>query len=90
RILSWSNDGTARLWHVIGDLDFSKEHYILQAETVTGYSFDPLTLALSQLSSEDYREKRAAYLEIAKAHAQVCKYPSQNLYIRQYGVPSGE
>ncbi|MFQ5630130.1 MAG: TIR domain-containing protein, partial [bacterium] len=82
RILSWSYDGSVRLWDVPGDLDCPKEIYPLQVQTLTGTSFDLNTRQVNVLTIDEWQHIRGQYLEAAKAHAAECEYPRQNVYLR--------
>ena len=82
RILTWSADGTARLWDIGTDYDFPNEHLPLLLEVATGTIMDDYG-NISVLSKEDWETKKMEYITIAENHLTDCKYKKYNLYLKQ-------
>jgi len=85
RILTWSEDGTARLWDIPGDLDFPHEYLVLQVQALTGTRLDLQRRQISVIRTKEWQALQEQYLAIARSHAKECQYPRQNLYLRFWG-----
>nr|VFK54780.1 MAG: hypothetical protein BECKTUN1418F_GA0071002_10556 [Candidatus Kentron sp. TUN]VFK59188.1 MAG: hypothetical protein BECKTUN1418E_GA0071001_10526 [Candidatus Kentron sp. TUN] len=81
RILTWSDDGTARLWDFGVDYDFPVAHLPLQVEVMTGTAMNDFG-AVRTLRAEEWKRKRQLYERIAEAHAAECRYKKANLYLK--------
>ncbi len=82
RILTWSDDGTARLWEVGADYDFPPEHLPLLVEVATGTTMDD-SGNVSVISKDQWEERKQKYIKIAEKHMKTCKYKEHNLYVKQ-------
>ena len=80
RILTLSNDGTARFQVIETDEDFPKEHLPLMVEVATGTSMDDYG-SVNNLSKKKWEELRAEYIRIAEEHLKDCKHKSVNIYL---------
>ncbi|OQX08789.1 MAG: hypothetical protein BWK80_47710, partial [Desulfobacteraceae bacterium IS3] len=83
RILTWSYDGTARVWDIGADYDFPPEHFPLLVEVATGTAMNDNTGDVSVLSKNEWEARKQEYIEIAEEHLKTCKYPKANMYVRQ-------
>ena len=84
RILTWGGDGTARLWYTPGDLDFPKDEFSLQLQVLTGTRFNSRTRTIEVIPAAEWRQHKDRYLSVAKEHANRCRFPHQNIYLRFY------
>lgn len=80
RILTWSKDGTARLWDTTIDEDFPKQHLSLLVSVATGTTIDDYG-NISALSKEKWEAYRNEYIDICEKHLKTCKYKKKNLYL---------
>ena len=83
RILTWSDDKTARIWPMDVDLDFPAEHVQLWLQAMTGSEFNFLTRQATTLPPDSWRKRWDRYEEIAARHALTCKYPDFNIWLLQ-------
>ena len=56
-MLTWSDDGTARLWDIGIDTDWPREHLVLRVEVQTGTRLTDLG-ELKVLSAEEWQAKK--------------------------------
>ena len=84
RVLTWSADGTARVWTLSMDLDFPSESVSLWLQALTGTEFDLVTRQVNKLSKEAWAETRRRYDRVAEAHAKTCHYREFNDWLRQH------
>jgi hypothetical protein len=92
RVLTWSGDGTARLWPLEADYDFPSDYVPLLVEIATGTTMDNFG-NIHALDSEDWNERREQYRKVAEMHLQRCKFKTANLYERQkqlWGIPENQ
>jgi hypothetical protein len=82
RVLTWSDDKTARVWLLDADLDFPAEHIPLWVQAVTGSEYDFAEHRLMPLDPDRWREIRPRYQQIAAEHAKKCKYPDANHWMQ--------
>ena len=80
RILTWSGDGTARLWNIEVDEDFPKEYLSLMVKVATGTAMDDYGNVIT-LSKKKWEEYRAEYIRIAEKHLKNCKHKNANIYL---------
>jgi WD40 repeat protein len=80
RILSWSGDGTAKLWDVEVDEDFPSKHLPLIVKVATGTSMDDYGNIIT-LSKKEWEEYKANYILIAENHVKICKHKDANIYL---------
>jgi tetratricopeptide (TPR) repeat protein len=80
RILTWSADGTARVWDLQADYDFSRELLILRLEVQTGTRLTDVG-DLEALSPEEWWEEKRQYEEIDREHLKTGNYPRANLFL---------
>jgi flagellar biosynthesis GTPase FlhF len=78
-ILTWSGDGTARLWNIGADYDLPTEHLTLLVEAATGTVMDDYG-NVSVLTKEEWENKKEEYITIAEKHLTTCKFKEYNLY----------
>jgi hypothetical protein len=93
RVVTWGGKDGARLWNLPGfrsasgdiaaDDDFPGKDWPLLIEVATGATVDEETSMERQLSPAEWKERRAAYIEVAAEHLRTCKYPHANLYRKQ-------
>ena len=58
-ILTWSQDGTVRLWDISVDYDFPPEHLPLLVEVSTGTTMDDLG-NITELNADESKNRRGA------------------------------
>ena len=80
RILTWSGDGTARLWDTTIDEDFPKKHLSLLVSVATGTTMDDYG-NITVLSKKKWEAYRNEYIDICEKHLKTCKYKKKNLYL---------
>ncbi|MDQ1350797.1 MAG: hypothetical protein QG657_1099, partial [Acidobacteriota bacterium] len=80
KILTWSDDGTARIWDIGLDLDFPKDKIIMQVIAVTGTARDPETGKISVKNSEEWEKINKEYMKFAQKHFETCKYRRSNIW----------
>jgi len=73
RILTWSADGTARLWDATIDEDFPKQHLSLLVSVATGTTMDDYG-NITVLSKKKWEAYRNEYIDICEKHLKTCKY----------------
>ncbi len=79
-VLTWSEDGTARLWdYTSADYDFPKKYLPLLVEVATGTIIDEYG-NVSALGSKEWSERKKRYAKIAEEHLKTCRYRDANLY----------
>jgi hypothetical protein len=83
RILTWSDDGTARVWPLNVDFDFPADAVERWVETITGFEYDFVVQQAKGLDSPRWRSIRQQYEKIASDHAKTCKYPEVNQWLVQ-------
>ncbi|PWT75594.1 MAG: hypothetical protein C5B60_05120 [Chloroflexi bacterium] len=69
RVLTWSMDGTARLWSLEANYDFPIEHSWLLVQILTGTMIDDFG-TLRGLDSYAWNERKKQYVDLAQSHAQ--------------------
>ena len=85
KILTWSYDGSAKLWQITWDIDFPYNKYVVLIEVLTGTRFNPVTQQITTLTVDEWQKVRAEYEAVAKEHAKpkACQYRKQNLYLQK-------
>lgn len=80
-VLTWSADGTARLWDISADYDFPPEKLPLLVQVVTGTEMDDIGI-VSALPPDEWYRLKEEYVRVAE-DLKTCRYPDANLYVRQ-------
>lgn len=78
------NENGARIWRIPGDLDFPPSEFGLQVTALTGTEFDPDTGVIRTVEADEWRDVRERYIETARSHLKHCKYPSRNVFLRNF------
>lgn len=84
KILTWSDDNTARLWDIGVDYDFPVDLLKLQIAALTGTEFDPASGEIKVIEPERWEKMKARYLEKASHHYKSCQYKNANIFHRFY------
>ena len=87
RILTWSDDNTARVWLLDADLDFPAEDVQLWIQAVTATEYDFVTRQVKPIEPDRWRQLKRRDEQIAAEHARVCKYRDANHWLRFHGQP---
>ncbi|MCP5103144.1 MAG: hypothetical protein GY950_07190 [bacterium] len=80
RILTWSRDGTTRLWDIGVDWDYPIDKIKLQVKALTGTKFDTTTMEIEFIEPDEWRKIKKEYMEFAREHYKTCKYPHANVF----------
>ena len=72
----------ARLWDVVGDLDFPRAEWPLAIRALTQTELNRDTGGLEILDRDSWLAERELYLEVAREHHAGCRFPSASLYLR--------
>lgn len=88
-VLTWSRDGTARLWNVQADYDFPARRWPLFVEVATGTAMDDAG-NVRALSVDEWQQRKKDYVQIAEEHLTTCRYREANLYVKQKELWEGK
>jgi WD40 repeat protein len=81
RVLTWDRGGAIHFWELPVDADCPLELYGLEVSALTGTELTADSRDLIVIPKERLTQLRGRYLRLAAAHAAVCKFPEQNLYL---------
>lgn len=80
RILTWSKDGTARIWDIKTDFDFPHEYLELRLQIKTRRKISDMG-DIEDLTDSEWQVQWQEYESIARAHLKKCRYPLANWYL---------
>ena len=80
QILTWSKDGTAKVWDIGVDWDYPIDKIKLQVWALTGTRLNTTTMEIEVIEPDEWRKTKKEYMEFAAEHYKTCKYPHANVF----------